>query len=98
MKRGVLIGKEEQLTPQDLGIEIIDANSSAERNKNGISFPSIPPGGIDFNSIQKSLEEYYIKEAIRIADGNETKAAMLLKINHHTFRYHWKKTQKQIIF
>jgi DNA-binding protein Fis len=33
----------------------------------------------------------YIEGALKIANGNESKAAKLLKINHHTFRYRRKK-------
>jgi len=37
------------------------------------------------------LEKYYIEEALKMAGGNESKAARLLNINHHTFRYRRRK-------
>ncbi|MGD9290986.1 MAG: helix-turn-helix domain-containing protein [Desulfobacterales bacterium] len=37
------------------------------------------------------MEKHYIEEALKLARGNESKAAKLLKINHHTFRYRKKK-------
>ena len=58
-----------------------------------IHFPPLSESGIDLVSIQESLEKYYIDEAFRLADGNETKAAKFLHINHHTFRYRRKKLQ-----
>ncbi|MBE9502607.1 MAG: sigma-54-dependent Fis family transcriptional regulator, partial [Proteobacteria bacterium] len=52
-----------------------------------------PRAGIDLTSVQKSLEKFYIEEAYKMAGGNESKAARLLNINHHTFRYRSKKLQ-----
>lgn len=48
---------------------------------------------IDMPSIQKSLEKFYMEEALKMTGGNECKAANLLNINHHTFRYREKKLQ-----
>ena len=52
-----------------------------------MDFPPVTGEGVDFISIQKSLEKHYIEEALRIAGGNESKAAELLNMNRHTFRY-----------
>jgi DNA-binding NtrC family response regulator len=94
IERGVLIGKGPELTPRELGIE--DVNKGDTYNKQSeISFPPIPPTGIDLSSVQESLERYYIEEALRLAGGNESKAAQLLNINHHTFRYRRKKLLKE---
>lgn len=51
----------------------------------------IPAEGIDFNSIMTFTKRAYIEKALRLSEGNEAKAARLLRINHHTFRYHCKK-------
>lgn len=94
IERGVLVGKGPELTPRELGIE--DVNKGDTYNKQSeISFPPIPPTGIDLSSVQESLERYYIEEALRLAGGNESKAAQLLNINHHTFRYRRKKLLKE---
>ena len=37
--------------------------------------------------------KFYIEEAYKMAEGNKSKAALLLNINHHTFRYRRKKLQ-----
>jgi len=41
-----------------------------------------------------NLEKFYIEEALKMARGNEIKAAKLLNINYHTFRYRRKKRSR----
>ena len=60
-----------------------------------MAFPPLPATGADLASAQESLERYYIKEALKMAKGNESKAAKLLNMNHHTFRYRRKKLQEE---
>jgi len=86
-------GKEPELTLQDLGIEVADKGQALGQVVNESGFPPIPSTGINLSSVQESMERYYIKEALRMAGGNESKAAALLNINHHTFRYRRKKLQ-----
>lgn len=93
IERGVLTGKGPELTLQDIGIEGRDRDEILEQATNKPDFPSIPSMGIDLSSIQESMEKYYIKEALKIAGDNESKAAKLLNMNHHTFRYRRKKLQ-----
>jgi transcriptional regulator with PAS, ATPase and Fis domain len=54
-------------------------------------FPPLSPEGIVLDAQLQALEKHYIEEALKIAKGNESKAAKLLNINHHTFRYRKKK-------
>jgi DNA-binding NtrC family response regulator len=87
----VLIGKGAELSLKGLDL---DPKSQREqkapiRDKNG--FPFLPPEGIILDAQLQSLEKHYIEEALKIAKGNESKAAKLLNINHHTFRYRKKK-------
>jgi DNA-binding NtrC family response regulator len=51
----------------------------------------LTPSGVDVDSLQESFDRYYIGEALRLAGGNESRAASLLRINHHTFRYRRRK-------
>jgi len=88
IEKAVLIGKGDVITENHLGL---DTPESLDYPKNKTGFPSIPPEGIDLLSVQKSIESYYINEALKMADGNESKASRLLNINHHTFRYRRKK-------
>ncbi len=91
IEKGVLIGKGPELMIKDLGIENAPAIDTPDRKKDETGFPSLPPEGIDLSSVQNSLEKYYIDEALKRTEGNESKAARLLNINHHTFRYRRKK-------
>jgi two-component system response regulator AtoC len=93
IERGVLIGKGPELEGKDLGIK---SENEAEANTqvNGeTAFAPIPATGIDLAALHESLDRHYIEAALKIAAGNESKAAKLLKMNHHTFRYHHKKLQ-----
>jgi DNA-binding NtrC family response regulator len=87
MERAVLIGKGKEIGADDLNLETdlipyprVDASSV-----------HIPAEGIDFNFILESTERAFIGKALEMANGNEAQAARLLRINHHTFRYHCKK-------
>ena len=91
IERGVLIGKGPILEIDDLGLEGKN-NSEPPNQVNDVHFfPPIPPEGIDLVATQESLEKYYLEEALKLAGGNESKAARFLKLNHHTFRYRRKK-------
>jgi transcriptional regulator with AAA-type ATPase domain len=64
-----------------------------EADLNTFSFPTLSENGVDLATIQESLEKYDIGQALTMAKGNESKAAKLLNMNHHTFRYRRKKLQ-----
>jgi len=93
IERGVLIGKGPKLTVQDLRIKEGYTLQGIKKAEHDICFPPIPPTGVDLASLQGSLEFFYIQEALRMAKGNESKAARLLNMNHHTFRYRKKRLQ-----
>jgi two-component system response regulator AtoC len=94
IERGVLTGQGPGLKPQDLGIAEKKDMASPKKGDQ-THFPPIPPTGIDLPSVQESLERFYIKEALELAGGNESKAARLLNLNHHTFRYRRKKVNRE---
>ena len=91
IERGVLIGKGPALQLKDLGIGDTPTSRSRKKTDQDISFPPIPPTGVDLPALQDELETFYIREALRIAKDNESKAARLLNTNHHTFRYRKKR-------
>jgi len=91
VERGVLTGKGPELRARDLGLEKSEWPELNEPYQKQIHFPPIPPEGIDLQSIEKNLEKFYIEAALKISKGNESRAAALLHINHHTFRYRRKK-------
>jgi DNA-binding NtrC family response regulator len=83
IERAVLIGKGTELGVRELGVE----GAASGKSGNPSAFPPLTPHGLDLCSMEKALQAYYIEEALRLAEGNESKAAALLKLNHHTFRY-----------
>ncbi len=91
VERGVLIGTGPELMPQDLGVDDF-AKKEQQEDRTG-EFPVLTPDGIDFPALQNEFEKHYFDEAVKITGGNESKAAKLLNLNPHTFRYRRKKLQ-----
>jgi DNA-binding NtrC family response regulator len=83
----VLIGNGPELTLQDLGIEWVNTGEINKPDRNIPCFPALTPAGIELSSVQESLEKFYIEETLKLTGNNESKAAKLLNINYHTFRY-----------
>jgi DNA-binding NtrC family response regulator len=94
IERGVLIGKGAVLTPQDLGFDTKKSTDASPSAGLPAIFPPLLETGIDLNKIERSMERYYIETAYKMAKGNESKAAKLLGINHHTYRYRRKKLRE----
>jgi len=91
IERGVLIGEGPELRPLDMGLG--DNSQTFEQKNSNIVFSPITSKGVDLPQIQRDLEKFYIDEAFQRAKGNESKAAKLLNINHHTYRYRRRKLQ-----
>jgi DNA-binding NtrC family response regulator len=91
VERAVLIGKGPKLLPVDLGIDSHAPYESKARLVDDVAFSPLPSEGIDLDAQLQSFEKHYIEAALKIAKGNESKAAKLLNINHHTFRYRKRK-------
>ena len=92
VERGVLIGDGPELLPLDMGLK--DNRQILEKRSGKIVFSPITSEGINLSQVQRLLEKFYIDGAFQISKGNESKAAKLLNINHHTYRYKRKKLQK----
>jgi DNA-binding NtrC family response regulator len=95
VERAVLIGKGPELLAVDLGIESYTRKESEVQAGHKAGFPPFPSEGFDLDGQLQSFEKHYIEKALKIAQGNESKAAKLLNINHHTFRYRRKKLQAE---
>jgi DNA-binding NtrC family response regulator len=87
IERGVLIGQGPELTQEDLGLTGVGRKEIQRPAEGEKGFPALSSEGIDLPSLQNDLETFYIKTALKMTQGNESKAARLLKVNHHTFRY-----------
>jgi transcriptional regulator with PAS, ATPase and Fis domain len=70
------------------------AAENGSKEKDWPAFPAFPPEGIDIVSVQEAMEKHFIEEALKRAGGNESQAAKLLNLNHHTFRYRRKKLER----
>lgn len=93
IERAVLTSKGPELTKKDLGIEERSlADVSSHFDPKQVISP-LPPEGIDLPALLESIERRYIQEALQMAQRNESKAARLLHLNHHTFRYRKRKLQ-----
>lgn len=91
IERACLIAQSDALQKQDLGIYPKLSKKPIEINEPKNKAFDIPDQGIDLGKLLVDIEKKYMAHALRLAQGNESKAARLLKMNHHTFRYKWKK-------
>ena len=91
VERGILVGQGPELSPQDLGLEGISETIVTPTDGKGDGIPVLPDEGLDL----QALEEHYLREALEKAEGNETKAAKLLRMSYYSFRYRRKKLKKQ---
>lgn len=91
IERAVLIAGGPELTLQDFGLEHKGNDEVVKETENFPALASIPPPGVDFPSILESIEKDYIREALKIVNNNESKAAALLNLSRDTFRYRRKK-------
>lgn len=94
IERGVLVGKGTELIAADLGIGVKNERLPEQGELIAGLFEQLPPLTIDGMDIEATLrltETFYFQEALRLSGGNESQAARLLHLNHHTFRYRRKK-------
>jgi len=84
VERGVLTCRGDRLGARDLGLEEVGRPAEGDA---AAPFPPMDPSGIDYRALKESFERHYIEQAMRLAGGNESAAARLLGMNHHTFRY-----------
>ncbi|MBU1695464.1 MAG: sigma-54 dependent transcriptional regulator [Proteobacteria bacterium] len=95
IERASLIAQSDVLTREDLGI-YPKSDNMEKPESDGFKDQAfhIPDLGINIGKLLESIEKKYMEHALRLTKGNESKAARLLEMNHHTFRYKWKKLNK----
>ncbi len=91
VERGALVGKGPVLLLADLGVPERRVDGFGASPATGHAHLPLSPEGIDFDHLQAEFERHYVREALRLTGGNESRAALLLRMNHHTFRYRKKK-------
>jgi DNA-binding NtrC family response regulator len=90
IERGVLVSQGRLLEPLDIS-EPEATGSVMARESCQEGYPPLTPAGFDLEGALHAMERHFIEEALRHAGGNESMAARLLRMNHHTFRYRKKK-------
>ncbi|MBU2644014.1 sigma-54 dependent transcriptional regulator [bacterium] len=89
IERAVLVGPGPTVDLEDLGLDISRmGNTSVPHSlQRDSGLPRLSEAGIDLEAV----ERHYLTEALKLADGNDRKAAQLLGMNYYAFRYRKKK-------
>lgn len=85
VERAIILGNDEILLLEHLPLEIV-AKASLQGGAPASSF-RLPPEGIDIEEVEKEL----IRQALEMADWNQSKAAKKLSLGIDAFRYRMKK-------
>jgi len=91
IERAVLMSDGPLLNTQSLELRNIHMDEPDIKPDDMPVIPSLSASGIDFTSILDSIEKYYFDAALKMADGNESRAASLLGLTRDKFRYRIKK-------
>jgi DNA-binding NtrC family response regulator len=87
IERGVLLSDGPELTADSLGLIEKNGRQSSAQSNNDHNLPAVSSSGIDFMAIIEDIEKAYFEEALKLANGNESKAALLLNLTRDKFRY-----------
>ena len=81
IERIALLTDKDEITIEDVPHEILMFSEGAEYTSD------LTKEGVDLDSIIESMEKKYLLNALKITDGNKTKAARLLKLSFRSFRH-----------
>jgi transcriptional regulator with PAS, ATPase and Fis domain len=84
IERAMILVEEDTLLMEHLPIEILGQASKRGGMIEGIR---IPPEGISMEKVEEAL----VRQALKITNGNQTKAAKLLDISRDALRYRMQK-------
>jgi DNA-binding NtrC family response regulator len=87
IERGVLLSDGPELSLEDLGLNASNGGGGATSPDNGHNLPPVSASGIDLTAVIEDIEKAYFEEALKLANGNESKAALLLNLTRDKFRY-----------
>ena len=87
----VLMSDGPVLRAENLDLKNIHADKPVIQPDNMPVLPSLSGSGIDFDSTLESIEKHYFDAALKMVNGNESKAAGLLGLSRDKFRYRRKK-------
>ena len=81
IERAMLLGSGDEITPEDLPVELRGGGRRAGEEEG--RYLNLTLDGIDFSRLEREL----VEQALRLVDGNQTKAAKLLGMNRDQIRY-----------
>ena len=84
IERAMILGEGDTLLMEHLPIEIL---GQASKQGGAIEGIRIPPEGISLEKVEEAL----VKQALKMTNGNQTKAAKLLDISRDALRYRMQK-------
>jgi two-component system response regulator AtoC len=85
IERAMILESEDYILPEHLPAEVVSGRVLSE-GPGGVDV-RIPPGGIDMGEVEKEL----IRQALEMAEGNQSRAARLLGLSRDTLRYRMQK-------
>jgi transcriptional regulator with PAS, ATPase and Fis domain len=84
IERAMILVEEDTLLMEHLPIEIL---GQASKQGGAIEGIRIPPDGISLEKVEEAL----VRQALKMTNGNQTKAAKLLDISRDALRYRMQK-------
>jgi len=91
MEAAAIVSKNTELMPEDLDVSFQVAVPDPANFTANVGDEAFPAKGFCLVSTLEGIEKKYIQKAMQHARDNESQAARLLGMNHHTFRYRRKK-------
>jgi transcriptional regulator with PAS, ATPase and Fis domain len=91
IERAVLLGDGPLLDLRDVGVAPACQGAGTTLGGSALGLPTLSPDGIDLPDVMAAIEKKYYEESLRMADGNESRAARSLNVSRDTFRYRRKK-------
>jgi DNA-binding NtrC family response regulator len=94
IEKATLTGRQQEVTPKDLGLENTSDSTTCDPDTWLEILPSLSPSGMDLKKTLEQIEKHFFDQALQCSQANESQAARLLGLNHHTFRYRHRKLSK----
>ena len=87
IERGVLLAEGPELKLEDLGLKENGTREKDGQPGNGHDLPPVSASGVDLTAVIEGIEKAYFDQALQLANGNESRAALLLNLTRDKFRY-----------
>jgi DNA-binding NtrC family response regulator len=91
MERAVLAARGPEIGPDELTGPGSPPGGAAGPAAGAGGLPPLTAAGLDLGAVLEQTERRYLAEALELAGGSDARAAELLGLNYHTFRYRKKK-------